>query len=101
MTEFPSQRVGGVAEPTAEEASLIRECGSSTIRPVFRAQSSHARVCDAPTLERYPSCLWTAGQILELAVLLSIRAGDMKAFERNVAQLKPFLGSLRCVLETE
>lgn len=55
MTEFPSQRVGGTAEPTAEEGALIR-------------------------------------QVLELAVLLSIKSGDLKAFERNVAQLKPFLG---------
>ncbi len=41
-----------------------------------------------------------AGEILETAVALSVRAGDGAAFERNVAQLQPYYGSRTPAEET-
>lgn len=37
-----------------------------------------------------------AGEVLEQAALLAVSSGDAKAFERNIAQLKPYY-SARCV----
>ena len=40
----------------------------------------------------------TLGSILETATLLSAKRQDMDAFERNMAQLKPYYQSSRYVI---
>jgi hypothetical protein len=110
MTEFPYQKQSnGLAQPSAEEAGLARE----SLRCVAlwsgaaACGAGHPQRCnpDAPlivpattTPSPRPLPQWrAAGQVLEVAVLLSVKSGDIKAFERNVAQIKPFLASVGCV----
>lgn len=38
-----------------------------------------------------------AREVLSMAMLVCVEAGDAKGFERNFAQLKPFLASVGCV----
>lgn len=100
MTEFPSQEAFNTqGVPSAQEATLSRE--------LERCLAGHARVLSdvappvtdgiqpPPRLHSTPTRPASrAGEILELAVQLSVLSGDAKAFERNIAQLKPLLATV-------
>ena len=45
-----------------------------------------------------PRPLLAAGQVLELAVYVSVKQGDEAAFERNFSQLRVYYGDARALL---
>jgi len=67
--------------------------------PSAAAELALARAC-AAARARDPAALRRAlrptGDVFEQAVLLSLKARDDKAFERNFAQLKPYYTDARC-----
>jgi hypothetical protein len=66
----------------AAELALARACGGVAPIPAPRSRRGFA----PPT-----------GDVFEQAVLLSVKARDDAAFERNFAQLKPYYTDARCV----
>ena len=88
MIEFPSQSGVGVSVPSEPEAALAR-----ALTHLCRLNDSCELYCQIRFALVSSS---TAGDILELAVFFSVKAGDSGAFERAVTQLKQFYGQTRC-----
>jgi 26S proteasome regulatory subunit N12 len=84
LTAFAS--LPPLLEPSPTAAA---ELALARARPVAAARS--------PKAAAHALDLRAPGDVFEQAVLLSVKARDDAAFERNFAQLKPYYTDARCV----